>query len=170
MKLGENLPRRNVASSEKAILFNSCSDKPCSHRDMVTWKRLNTETTQHWNRSKLRRNHSKTILRRFHDFFKLFGNPSKFKFWGVSYFFDQFPRIVYPFPLYFFQIFSRDYPIFLRGFPIFLVRFLIFLIRYPFFQKSHFVDRFPQILGPFLHILIRFRFLKKNLKLLKRTK
>ena len=34
LKLGENLPRLNVASSVKAILFNSCSDKPCSQRDI----------------------------------------------------------------------------------------------------------------------------------------
>ena len=61
---------------------------------LVTWKRLNTETTQHGNDSTQKRikNTRKPLknrffLRRFHDFFKFFGNPSKFKFWGVSSFF-----------------------------------------------------------------------------------
>ena len=34
-------------------------------------------------------------------------------------FFNRFTKILDPFPLYFNEIFSRDFPIFLRGFPYF---------------------------------------------------
>ena len=59
--------------------------------------------------------------------------PLNLNFEEFPLFFGRFTRIVYPFPLYFIQIFSRDFPIFLRGFPIFLIRFLFFLIRFLFF-------------------------------------
>ena len=130
------------------------------------------ETPQHGNGSKIRGNPSKTgfFLRHFRDFFKFFRNPSKFKFLrSFLFFFDRFTRIVYPFMLYFTQIFSRDFPIFLRGFPIFLVRFLIFLWSVSSFFKNFEIDMFPrifdqftQILGPFpLVFLIRFGFFQK---------
>ena len=44
----------------------------------VLWKRLNAETSQHGNASKISRNPSKTgFLRRFRNFCKINGNPSK---------------------------------------------------------------------------------------------
>ena len=86
-------------------------------------------------------------------------NPQKplknWFFWGVSVissnfleiplnsnfeefpiFFDWFPRIVYPFPLHFIQIFLRDFPIFLRGFPNIFGPFPHFFYPFPLFSKT----------------------------------
>ena len=114
----------------------------------------------HGNGSKIRGNPSKTgFLRHFRDFFKFFGNPSKFKFWGVSSFFwsisqncifvspllysnilEGFPNIFEgihnifdPFPHFFdpFPLFSKTLK--LICFLIFWIGFLKFLIRFRFF-------------------------------------
>ena len=65
-------------------------------------------------------------MRCFRDFFNFFGNPSKFKFWGVSSFFWSI-----------YQNCISVSALFLRGFTIFLIHFLIFLIRFRFFLKLY---------------------------------
>ena len=114
----------------------------------VTWKRLNMETTQHANRSKIRGNPSKTgFLRHFRDFFKFFGNPSKFKFYRVSSFFRSISQnYIFGSPLFYSNILD-GFPNIFEGipnifgpFPLFsktlkLICFLIFLIRFRFFPK-----------------------------------
>ena len=95
------------------------------------------------------------FLRHFRDFFKFFGNPSKFKFWGVSSFFWSISQNCISVSPLFYSNILEGFPNIFEGIPNIFGLFLIFLILFWIFknfQKSQFVDRFPQILCPFPHI------------------
>ena len=128
------------------------------------------ETPRHGNGSKISGNPSKVgFLRCFRDFFKFFGNPSKFQFWGVSSFLIDLPELYIHFRFISFKYF-RGISQYFRGisqyfwgdsqyflnvssifgpFPLFQKLLDWYVSSYFLSVSSNFIGPFPNIFDPF---------------------
>jgi len=92
-------------------------------------------STRKWLKKKRKPLKNRFFLRRFCNFCKKNGNPSKPSFWGVPLYFEAFLKIFEGFPLFTWQLFLRIFPIFFWGISqYFWGIFAKFLRRFPFLK------------------------------------